>query len=273
MKNFKSLTIPIVAVLAFLLFLPAAGIASSVSYSGFRLWDFQAYGADGTMLDFSLFSGNVSVSDSVSGEKSLQQIGTYKYEVETVQTSNEYANAESFLKRIPGIDVGSNASVNIPMTTDSLFETNAGGETVLSELLVPYYTDFVEENETRETKLTFSFDYQSILTGFASEFGLFDSSLGVNIRLTNFDTNESISLFSLNDSISGENTNISHNDGIQHFEKELTVMMGEIAFYTLDISINAKAYAATQVTPEPSAILLLGSGLIAAFIGIRRKKS
>lgn len=270
MKNFKNLTIAIVGVLAFLLMLPTAGIASSVSYSGFHMWNFQGTGADGMSVDFNFFSGNVSVSDSTNGESTSQseQIGFYNYN----KTSNGYASAESFMKSRGGIDIGSNADVNIPMTTNSLFEANANAATVVNESVFSYY---FEDTGIRETTLTFSFDYQSILTGFASEFGFFDNSLGVDIRLTNFDTNESISLFSLSNSISGENTNISQDNGIQHFEKELTIMMGDISFYYLDISINANAYAATQgaATPEPSAILLLGSGLIVAFISIRRKKS
>lgn len=276
MKLFKTLSAAFPVFL--LLILPALGNASTISFSTFRLWDLQvssSSAADGAGMDFNSFSGRVSVSDSADAATSLQQTiySSNRYTFEKVQTSTDYTSAESFIKPVEGIDMGSIADVNIPFTTNSLFEGTAKGVSLLTEnaFLMDFgNTDFQEET------VTISFDYQSILKGFSSdEFGFFDSSLSVSITLMNWDdTNEIITLFSLNDEILGRNQNSTQDSGIQHFEKELTILMTDAAFYQLGISITANAYASTQGTPEPepSAILLLGTGLICAFV-IRRKQS
>ncbi len=271
MKLFKSLT---VAFLMFLL-LPALGNAAAIGFSSFRLWNFQissASAGDGAGMNFDLFSGKVSVSDSINPETSLQQTvsSANRYTVQSLQTSTEYTLAESFIEPIEGIDMGSIAEVNIPFTTEALFEGTAKGVSVLTENA--YVMDF-QNTDFHEETLTISFDYRSILKGFSGDdFGFFDSSLSVSITLLNWDTNELITLFSLNDVIFGRNQDMTQDSGIQHFEKELSILMTDAAFYQLGISVMANAYASTQSTPEPSAMLLLGTGLICAVI-IRQKKS
>lgn len=281
MKLFKILS---AVFLMLMLLLPASGNASAISFSSFRLWDFQissSSSADDAGMNFDLFSGKVSVSDSINPETSLHQTvsSANRYTLQNLQTSTEYTSAESFIEPIEGIDMGSTAEVNIPFTTEALFEGTAKGVSVLTEnlFLVDYNYDY-ESESYQERTLQFSFDYQSILKGFSGdEFGFFDSSLSVNISLKNDDDPNNIiviPLFSLNDEILGKNQAITQDSGIQHFEKELTILMTDAAFYQLGISITANAYASTQGTPEPepSAILLLGTGLLCAFI-IRQKKS
>jgi hypothetical protein len=280
MKTSKFLSVAFLAFL--LLLLPASGNASTISYSEFRLWNLQvssSTAANGAGMDFDLFSGTVSVYDSINGKTSLQpktvsSANRYTYEKPEIPPEYKYTSAEPFIEPIAGIDMGSIANVNIPFTSDSLFKGEADGLSVLTENA--YVMDF-QNADVQEETLTISFDYQSILNGFSSdEFGFFDSSLSVNITLLNWDTNEIITLFSLNDEILGRNQDMTQDSGIQHFEKELTILMTDAAFYQLGISIETNAYASTQGTqgtPEPSAILLLSAGLIVAVFISRRKES
>jgi hypothetical protein len=255
--------------LACLLIFPAFGHASSFSHSEFSPWNFQISPESGQAL--TLFNGaesrlTVSADDSTQGI--VSDFANGNDAILPLQVSSGSADAgASYAWFYPQkMEIAASANVSLPDSTTFL-QGEANGLSTMNNIAV-----FFTGSEDLQTNVTFSFNYKEILQGFSSDaYGYFDSSLSVDLKIRDVESGSVFSLFSINDGISGRNTSLSKGDGDKFFESDFLLSYGTL--YSLEWTVDSKAAASVDTTPEPSTIFLLGSGIAIAFFIRNRKKN
>ncbi len=255
--------------LACLLIFPAFGHASSLSHSEFSLWNFQISPESGqvlTLFNEAESSLAVSADDSIQGSVSDTVNGNALLPME-VSSGSADASASYAWFYPQKMEIAASANVSLPDSTTSL-QGQASGLSTMNNIAI-----FFTGSEDLQTNVTFSFNYKEILQGFSSDtYGYFDSSLSVDLKIRDVDSGSVLSLFSINDGISGRNTSMNEGGDVdKFFESDLILSYGTL--YSLEWTVDSKAAASIDTTPEPSTIFLLGSGIAIAFFIRNRKKN
>lgn len=271
MARFKGLAFLLVC----LMMMPVYGYASSFSHSEFSLWGFQMSPESGqavTLFNDAASRLAVSADDSIQGSVSDTAKGNA---ILPVQASSGSADASaSYAWFYPQkMEMAASANVSLPNSAISL-QGQANGLSTMNNIAIIF-----TGSEDVQTNVKFSFNYKEILQGFSSDaYGYFDGSLSVDLKIRNVDTGSVLSLFTLNDAISGRNTSLTKGDGSdKFFETDLILSYGTL--YSLEWVVNAATSASvdpisdTATGPEPSTIFLMGSGIAIAFFIRKHKKN
>jgi len=274
MARFKRFVFLLVCLVIF----PAFGYASSFSHSEFSLWGFQISPESGdAVTDFNTESYRFgSANDSTQGYVEEKSGGWAIIPLE-VSSGSATASASYGWFYPQKMGIAASADVSLKDSTTPV-QGEANGVSFMRNSSFFFYIMGDDETEPTQTQTNakFSFNYNAILEGFASDaYGYFDSSLSVDLKITEIIVRDDgtssefeMSLFSIKDGISGRNTGITK--GGENFFQSDNFNMSYDTLYRLDWTVDAKASASIDPTPEPSTIVLLISGLAAIFFVRKR---
>lgn len=254
--------------LACLVIFPVYGHASSFSHSEFSLEGFQILLSSESDGATTLFNDGASYRFASANDVEETSAGTA---IIPLQVSSGSADASASYAWFYPQKMGIAASADVFLADSTIpLQGEANGVSFMRNSAFFFYMGS-DEAEPTQTSAKFSFNYKAIIEGFSSDaYGYFDSSLNVELKITDPIAGIEMPLFAINDRISGRNSGLTKGGGDNFFQSE-NFTLSYNTLYRLDWTVDAKAFASIEPTPEPSAIILMISG-IAAIFWVRRSK-
>jgi len=170
----------------------------------------------------------------------------------SASTSNAFANASASYNTM---ELDSNAKLEILDTVTA--QADAYG---ISNM----YGSFMIDGGAGSVDVTFSFDYDVSLYGSADNLGYFENTAYVGLMISDDTNNYFLDFF---DTISGTNTTISNN-----YSGTLSNIFALEYNVSYDITLTTDPEPYGTNVPEPTTILLVGTGLTGFILARRRKR-